>query len=89
MTITEGWDALQTPQAQTETDEQREIRLQHIKDHVKVFGTEEGKRVLNYYKKFTVDLNCWQPGYPSEYALWRDGQNTIVREIIKTLETKE
>lgn len=89
MAVQEGWDPILNQAQDNETPEQKENRLQHVRDHVKVFGTEEGKRLLSYYKKFTVDTGTWQNGMSESFAIWRDGQNTIVREIIKTLEKSE
>lgn len=90
MAVEEGWDPILTPKESHETQEQKDKRLQIVRDHVKVFGTDEGQRVLEYYKKFTTDIGTYEGHWTKDFALFRDGQNSIVREMSNKLkETKE
>jgi len=84
----EGWESLVTPEQQ-ESKEQRKERLQLNKDFVATFSTEHGKRVLDYFKRFTVNSPSWFPGYTDGHAQWREGQNAIIREIEARLKQKE
>ena len=81
MAIPEGWETILKNDQQKETDEQRQKRQQLNKDFVLTFSSEHGQRVLEYFKGHTLNQPTWMPGSPEGQAEWREGQNTIVREI--------
>lgn len=85
MAISEGWDSLLEPQTHQETDEEKQKRHQHKKDFVATFSSDYGKRVLDYFKSHTVDSPTWVPGFVEGQAQWREGQNSIIREIENTI----
>lgn len=66
-------------------------KLQRHQDFVNkkfndVFGTEDGQWIIKYWRSQYLD----QPTYSSQcdgeqsrnYAIWRDGQNSVLREVI-------
>ncbi len=53
---------------------------------VRCFSTEYGQEVIKYLKSMTLDQPTWFPGEDPSYGFARDGQNTIVREILRRIE---
>lgn len=47
----------------------------------RVFGTDEGKKVLAWMRGFYLEQPCWQPGADASLGQWREGQNSVVRDI--------
>lgn len=50
------------------------------------FGTGAGKKVIEYLRSVTIDQPSWVPGQPADHGYMREGQNEIVRQIIKRTE---
>lgn len=88
MPMPEGWESILKNKPQQETDEQKQQRLQLTKDFVATFNSEHGQRVLEYFKNHTLNQASWMPGSPEGQAEWREGQNTIIREIEHRINTK-
>lgn len=90
MSIQDGWEAVfaaDQRQKTSETDEQRQERLQISKDFVATFSSDHGKRVLDYFKKHTLNQPSWVPGFVEGQAQFREGQNQIIREIEQKIHT--
>ena len=47
----------------------------------KTFGTDEGQKVLAWLRQFYLEQPCWQPGADSSMGMFREGQNSVVRDI--------
>lgn len=73
-----GWEGLDFVETMEATDDQKK------KDTLfaKVFSTPEGKIVLEELKSRTIDVPSWYPGANEHFGYVREGQNTIVREIL-------
>lgn len=78
------WDDV--PSGLMESEESKIDRMQINKDFVATFSTECGQRVLAYFKKHTLDIPSWVPGSIDGQCQWREGQNSIVREIIQRVQ---
>ena len=52
----------------------------------RTFSGEYGEKVLAYFQRRTLDQPSWTPGQPTETGAWREGQNAIVREILRRRE---
>jgi len=52
----------------------------------KVFATKDGQQLLSWLKNKTIDQPSFYPGEDASYGYIREGQNSIVREIIQKLE---
>jgi hypothetical protein len=53
---------------------------------VRCFSTESGAEVLEYLKSMTLDQPSWYPGEDPSHGFAREGQNSIVREIVRRVE---
>jgi len=80
----EGWDGLREQVAEVTSSDQKnnDIDLQFVR----CFSTEAGIEVLEYLKGVTLDQASWYPGEDPSHGFAREGQNSIVREIIKRIE---
>ena len=47
----------------------------------RTFGTEEGQKVLAWLRDNYLENPSWQPGADSSFGHWREGQNSVIREI--------
>lgn len=47
----------------------------------KTFATDEGQKVLAWLREFYLERPCWQPGSESSVGMFREGQNSVIRDI--------
>lgn len=82
--MSEGWDDLreEVTQAADATQKNDDIDIQYVR----CFSTEAGMKVLEYLKGMTIDQPSWYPGEDPSHGFAREGQNSIVRDIIKRIE---
>jgi len=55
----------------------------------RTFQTEEGEKVLKYLIEKTIAQPTWIPGGDTSFGFAREGQNSIIREILQRLERTE
>jgi len=75
-----GWDdldQLQTPDVR-EANQQRDdlARL-----NLRVFGTEDGQKLLQWLRDVYVNVPIAVPGTDPSHGFFAEGQRTVVREI--------
>lgn len=73
-----GWDDLDEAPTVARED-QKQIDLNVLMAHT--FGSEDGEKVLAWMRKFYLEQPCWQPGAEASFGQWREGQNTVIRDI--------
>lgn len=82
-----SWDEInaigETPDIR-EVDQKREdlARLS-----LRVFGTEDGQKLLQWLKDMYVNVPIAVPGTDSSYAYFAEGQRTVVRDIEARINT--
>ena len=47
----------------------------------RTFAGDEGQKVLAWLREFYLDRPSWQPGADSSFGHWREGQNSVIRDI--------
>jgi hypothetical protein len=73
-----GWDDLEAEPAAFEPDQTGvDLNLQMAK----TFASAEGVRVLAWLREFYLEQPCWQPGSESSLGMFREGQNSVIRDI--------
>ena len=72
-----GWDDLEGSE-EFEPD-QKGVDLNLM--FARTFGTDEGKRVLAWMREFYLEHPCWQPGTDQSLGVFREGQNSVIRDI--------
>ena len=75
-----GWEGIDDPYVVFK-NEPSEID----KTYMRVFSSEEGQKVLEHLKSITIDQPAWTPGSDASFGYSREGQNSIVREIIQRM----
>jgi len=73
-----GWDDLEGGTQAIELD-QKHIDINLL--FARTFGTEEGQKVLAWLRDTYLEQPSWQPGADSSFGMFREGQNSIVRDI--------
>jgi|TARA_S200002703_G_C3780144_1_gene240356 hypothetical protein len=74
----EGLDATPNPHQRIEPTELDKL-------YQRVFSSQDGKKLLIHLKATYLDIPTWTPGYEHSYGYFRDGQNTIIREILSKI----
>ena len=46
-----------------------------------VFNTPDGLKVLKHLESTTIDQPCWYPGTEPSNGYFREGQNSLIRQI--------
>ena len=80
----EGWDDL------LDADNEHLTKSQSSQEEintafVRCFSTEAGQTVLEFLLSLTLDQPSWYPGEDASLGYAREGQNSIVREIVKRI----
>ena len=75
-----SWDELETPQAVDvrAVTQQREDLARLC---LRVFGSEDGKKLLEWLRQMYVDVPIAVPGADSSHAYFSEGQRNVVRDI--------
>lgn len=58
------------------------INAQLNQDYASCFGTDTGQRVLKHLEKCTLSQPTWIPEAGTEWSYAREGQNSMVRNIL-------
>jgi len=72
-----GWDDLEEAPAFESEQPVVDLNLQMAK----TFATDEGQKVLAWLREFYLERPCWQPGSESSVGMFREGQNSVIRDI--------
>ena len=81
----EGWESLR------QADNSALVKDKIAQDEldlmfVRCFSTEAGAEVLEHLKSVTLNQPSWYPGEDPSHGFTREGQNSIVREIMRRIE---
>jgi len=71
-------DAIGQPSDIREVDQKREDL---VKLTLRVFGSEDGQKLLEWLKDIYVNVPIAVPGTDSSYAYFAEGQRSVVRDI--------
>ena len=76
-----GWEGVNAeqplPPPQSDTEQGAVDRaLAHI------FDTPDGERVMEWLTDAFLTQPSWAPGYTTDYGFFREGQNTLIREMV-------
>jgi hypothetical protein len=47
----------------------------------RVLESDDGQRMFGWLKAAYLEQPTWAPGYDTDYGFFREGQNTLIREI--------
>ena len=72
-----GWDDLDAMQAEFEPKPANDID----KLCLRVFGTDEGQKLLEWLRNQTIEQPCWGPGADASTGYFLEGRCSLVTEI--------
>lgn len=73
-----SWEELEAQAKPVELD-QKTVDINIL--IARTFGTDNGKKVLEWLREVYLEQPCWQPGADASFGQWREGQNTVIRDI--------
>ena len=76
----EGWDGLRLVEPETRRTQQ-EDKDDIDRLYLRVFGSDDGQKLLEHLRSLTIEQPTWYPGEEASHGYARDGQNSLVREI--------
>ena len=80
-----GWEGIEVLDTQSKAQTKNE-QLEIDKAYARTFETEEGKKCLKHLKSKTLEQPTWVPGGDHTFGYTREGQNSVVREILMRME---
>jgi hypothetical protein len=76
----DGWEGLQT--ADPEIAHKQQVDKDDVdRLYLRVFGSEDGQKLLTHLRSLTIEQPTWYPGEDASHGFAREGQNSLVREI--------
>jgi hypothetical protein len=72
-----GWDDLEYQPVVSQPGDASETD----KLCLRVFGTEEGQKLLKWLREQTIEQHCWLPGAEASYGYFHEGRCNLVKEI--------
>jgi len=77
---TPGWEGVEAvPPTQPEYAATEQAKID--KAIARMFGSKEGEKVMTYLVDAFLHQPCWAPGFTTDYGFFREGQNTLIREL--------
>lgn len=77
--ITDGWEGLNEISLDIRDSQQAVEDLNKL--CLRVFNTEDGKKLMGWLRASILEQPVATPGSDSSYAYYREGQNSIVRDL--------
>lgn len=74
-----SWEDLETPAADVRDVSQQREDIARLT--LRVFGTEDGQKLLAWLKQMYVDVPIAVPGADPSHAFFAEGQRNVVRDI--------
>lgn len=74
-----GWDDLEALDAEASANHSKNDDTNRLM--LRVFGTEEGQRLLAWWREQLLEQPVAVPGSSPDFAFYREGQNSVVRDL--------
>jgi hypothetical protein len=82
-----SWDELEAIGKPADIREVNQQREDLARLTLRVFGTEDGQKLLQWLRDVYVNVPIAVPGTDSSHAYFAEGQRTVVRDIEARLQT--
>jgi hypothetical protein len=76
-----SWDELDTIGAPADIREVTQAREDLARLHLRVFGSEDGQKLLEWLRQIYVNVPIAVPGTDPSHAFFAEGQRNVVRDI--------
>ena len=77
---TPGWEGVEA-QPSTQPEYAATEQAQIDKAISIMFATEQGEKAMKFLVDAYLHQPCWAPGFTTDYGFFREGQNTLIREL--------
>jgi hypothetical protein len=76
-----SWDDLETIGSPADIREVTQAREDLSRLHLRVFGSEDGQKLLEWFRSVYVNVPIAVPGTDPSHAFFAEGQRNVVRDI--------
>lgn len=77
-----SWDDLEQADISEDIREVKQQREDLARLCLRVFGNEDGQKLLEWLRQMYVDMPVAVPGIDPSHAFFNEGQRTVVRDLI-------
>lgn len=77
-----SWDELEAIGQTTDVRDVTQAREDLLRLTLRVFGSEDGQKLLEWLREMYVDVPVAVPGADPSYAFYAEGQRNVVRDLI-------
>lgn len=77
-----SWDDLEQADIPEDIREVKQQREDLARLCLRVFGNEDGQKLLEWLRQMYVDMPVAVPGIDPSHAFFNEGQRTVVRDLI-------
>ena len=81
-----NWDIVSETTDKAQLEEQNKAQYEENIHFQRTFTSPNGKKVLEWLTKYTLETPTWWPGQDTSRGFFREGQNSLVRQIISKIE---
>jgi len=82
-----SWDEIEAIGQATDIREVEQKREDLAKLTLRVFGSEDGQKLLHWLRDMYVNVPIAVPGTDPSHAYFAEGQRTVVRDILVRINT--
>lgn len=76
-----SWDELEAIGKTTDIREVTQARDDLARLHLRVFGSEDGQKLLQWFRDMYVNVPIAVPGTDPSHAFFAEGQRNVIRDI--------
>jgi len=77
--MNDGWEGLESVSIDIRDSQQATEDLNKL--CLRVFGSEDGEKLMSWLRSGLLEQPVALPGSDSSYAYYREGQNSVVRDL--------
>lgn len=77
-----SWEDLEKTDFSEDVREAKQKREDLMRLCLRVLGTEDGQKLMEWLREMYVDVPVAVPGADPSYAFYADGQRSVVRDLI-------
>lgn len=74
-----GWEDLEALDAEASANHSKQDDTNKLM--LRVFSTEDGQRLLAWWREHLLEQPVAVPGSSSDFAFYREGQNSVIRDL--------
>jgi hypothetical protein len=76
-----GWEGVNA-ESTLPPDESQKFQIELDRCIARISQTDDGQKLMDWLCGAYLHQPTWAPGYTTDYGFYREGQNTLIREIL-------